>query len=236
MSLEIKSVDVENEEEEKVITVFQSFGWKLKSSQRVFNQSSTPRGAISYENLTYIHSETQTIDFTKLVFERDTKMPNYGEIVELEEEFWELSSECPNDRPIEPELLDFKEWINKTKPSAFPKSKKIMLSILFYCALPILVSIISGLFGGITVGFFIFFIVLLLIPINVMFSYFLIYLCNSKILKQDLNSIDSTYYKELQSQYSEYADNIKALQEAAISYDDRINKMRHLIWKSENLL
>lgn len=245
MSLEIKSVNVENEEEENVITIFQSFGWKLKSSQRIFNQTSSPRGAISYENLTYIHSETETVDFTKLVFERDTNMPNYDEIVELEEEFWELSSECPSDRPPAPDLMDFKEWVKKTKPIAFPKAKKIKLSILFYCAFPILMTIgfiLSVSTGGYDSTDIIMAILLpfpltcLFIPPNLVISKFGVYLCNSKILKQNFNNMNPTYYEELQSQYSQYVDTTKSLQEAAISYDNTVTAMRRLLCKSQNLL
>lgn len=240
MSWEIKSVDVENEEEEKVITVFQSFGWKLKSSQRVFNQSSTPRGAISYENLTCIHSETETIDFTKLVFERDTKMPNYDEIVELEEEFWELSSECPTARPIEPELMDFEKWVDKANPSAFSKSSKIRTSFLFY------------IISGIVFGLFVYFVgtvgeefdasvlsliacvalSLIIVPMHLYISKALFYVYNRYHLKTD-NLKDNEF---LQKQYSEYVNDTKASQAAAISFDNSIRTMRELIQRSEKLL
>jgi hypothetical protein len=64
MAMEYRTMDVDNEQELYVIEILQFFGWKLKSSQRVYNQSSKPKGAITYENFTYIHSETDTVDFT----------------------------------------------------------------------------------------------------------------------------------------------------------------------------
>lgn len=240
MSLEIKSFDIENEDEEEIISVFQSFGWRLKSSQRVFHQNSTPRGAISYENLTYIHSETKTVDFTKLVFERDTNMPNYGEIVELEEKFWELSNECPSARPPEPKLLNLQDWVNENKPSAFSKFKKRFISFIFY--------LISGFLFGLFVYFvgnasgdlpsssFVFILTmiisLLIVPIHLFVSKGLFHVYNCLHLKR----ADLENNRFIKLRYSEYVNQTKALQDAAISYDNTVKAMQELLWKSENLL
>ena len=85
MAKEVKSIDVSNSQEETYINIYQSFGWELKSSQRVFNRDSRLKSEGDS-----LYTETTTTDFTKLVFEREKKIPNYGELVDLEEEFWEL--------------------------------------------------------------------------------------------------------------------------------------------------
>lgn len=201
MSLEIKSVDVENEEEEKVITVFQSFGWKLKSSQRVFNQSSTPRGAISYENLTYIHSETQTIDFTKLVFERDTKMPNYDEIVELEEEFWALCANFSEPPYMPPDVHTMEDWATHFYPDLRTSKDKNKIHFIH---------------GIILLTYFIIFVFIVNSSIInsssllILFTFFAIIgwswhhslnRCREKVFKIALKSEDSVYLSMLKERY-----------------------------------
>ncbi len=88
MAMEIKTLEIENSEEQATIEFWTTFGWNLKSSQRVYNKDShlEQRG-----NETY--SVTETVDYTKLVFERDKNGPNYAEIVRLEREFFQLSED-----------------------------------------------------------------------------------------------------------------------------------------------
>ena len=130
MALEIKSIDVENEAEDFYINLFQNFGWRLKSSQRVFNQTARPVWAISYENLTYVHSETETVDFTKLVFERDKKMPNYRELIDLEAEFWELSDNLSLGRPyMPPNVNTMEDWGKHFEPDLRSKKEKVKIHV-----------------------------------------------------------------------------------------------------------
>ena len=240
MSLEIKNLNVENEEEEKIITVFQGFGWKLKSSQRIFNQTSVARGAVSYQNLTYIHSENETVDFTKLVFERDTEMPNYDEIVELEEEFWRLSDICPSSRPVDPELMGFEDWVKKTKPSVFSASKKNTIIFGFYviCGIlfGLLVYFLGNLSGDIPASlpalFLSIIISLLIVPVHLFVSRGLFALFNCQWLKR----IDLHANNFLRLQYSKYSESTRVLKEAASSYDNMVDTMRRLLRKSKKLL
>ncbi len=83
MAMEIKTLDVKNSEEAATIEFWQQFGWVLKSSQRVYSKDShlETRGDSTY-------SVTETVDFTKLVFERDKNGPHYAEIVSLENEYF----------------------------------------------------------------------------------------------------------------------------------------------------
>ena len=55
MVLEYQKLEVASEEMDKWVEWMSRFGWNLKSSQRVFNRSSRPTGALTYENLTFIH-------------------------------------------------------------------------------------------------------------------------------------------------------------------------------------
>lgn len=138
MAKEIKSLDVENDAEEFYIDIFQKFGWELKSSQRIFNQSTTPVSAISYKGYTHIESETETVDFTKLVFEREKKIPNYDRLVELENEFWKLSEVVAVDRPnLPPHATTMAGWANYTEPELRTKVERRLPHILFGLMLPI---------------------------------------------------------------------------------------------------
>ncbi len=88
MAMEIKTLDIKNEAEAETIEFWTQFGWNLKSSQRVYNKDThlERRGDDTY-------SVTETVDYTKLVFERDKNGPHYAEIVALEDEFFRLSNE-----------------------------------------------------------------------------------------------------------------------------------------------
>ena len=94
MAMEIKTLDVKNSEEQSTIEFWSQFGWVLKSSQRGYNKDShlETRGEDTY-------SVTETVDFTKLVFERDKNAPNYGKIVSLEKEYFEIQASMPNEEP-----------------------------------------------------------------------------------------------------------------------------------------
>lgn len=136
MALETRIEEVENDAEEEMLTQYMSiFGWKLKSSQLIFNRTSTPVGAISYENLTYIQSKTDTVDFRRLVFERDTRIPHYKKILELEEEFWLLAEAKTAERPHEPNPpISFQEWVKTSKPQTTSRGEKI---VTFICSFPV---------------------------------------------------------------------------------------------------
>lgn len=116
MSIEIKTMDIANEAEELCINLYQSFGWKLKSSQRVFNQTSRPVGTISAGNVAYVHSETETVDFTKLVFERETTMENYGKLCQLEREYFNLVDALPDNPPAYSSDIPIEEWAKSYRP------------------------------------------------------------------------------------------------------------------------
>lgn len=93
MAVEIKTMDVKNEDEQSTIEFWGKFAWSLKSSQRIFNQSSHLESRSDG-----IYEVTNTTDYTKLVFERDKNMSNYDRITELEQQYLELSEKLPTRR------------------------------------------------------------------------------------------------------------------------------------------
>ncbi len=90
MAMEYKTVNVPNELEAKTISELGRFGWTLKSSQRVFNQDSHNEYD-RYGDYVYVETVTNTVDFTKLVFERDNDHPNYAQIARIENYAFDLS-------------------------------------------------------------------------------------------------------------------------------------------------
>ncbi len=143
--IEVKSLDVENTAEEAYINLFHIFGWRLKSSQRIFSRNTRPLAAFSYDSFTYIYSETDEVDYTKLVFERNTDMPFYEHITELENEFYELMENRTGNRPVEPDpLMCFSEWKEKFKPSVLSGKRKFMVTLLLTLLVGFVVSLPLG--------------------------------------------------------------------------------------------
>ena len=117
MAKEFKSIDVESDIVDIYVNLYYRFGWQLIGSQRVYNRSTRPVGMISYEGFTYVHSQTDVLDFTRLSFERDTQMPDYDEIAELEAEYFYYSSRITAARPHPPfPLRDWKTWVKEENP------------------------------------------------------------------------------------------------------------------------
>ncbi len=90
MAMEYKTLDVSNEDETDVIEYWQQFGWELKSSQRIFNRDSH----LESRNDS-VYSVTNTVNFTKIVLERNTNHPYYRDIVTLEREYVQLDNMYP---------------------------------------------------------------------------------------------------------------------------------------------
>ena len=111
MAFEIKTMDVANAAEGYFIELYGSFGWRLKSSQRVFNKTSRPVATIGNGSVNYVHTQTETVDFTKLVFERDTSMENYERLESLESQYFALQSMMPEEEPIIKSNVTFEEWL-----------------------------------------------------------------------------------------------------------------------------
>ncbi len=113
MSVEIKTLNVANSQEDSTIQQYLDFGWTLKSSQRIYNKDShlESRGEETY-------SVTETTDFTKLVFERETNIPNYRILSKLEREYLITQDSLPEDKPQCPRdignITDFAKYNENT--------------------------------------------------------------------------------------------------------------------------
>jgi len=79
---EIKSISVAPAVESETISLWQTFGWELKSNQEIKNKDSRieRRG----DNLV---SVTETEHYVKLTFERDPERQNYAELKSLEDRY-----------------------------------------------------------------------------------------------------------------------------------------------------
>lgn len=118
MAMEIKTLEIKNSEEQKTIEFWTQFGWQLKSSQRIYNKDShlAQRGDTVY-------SVTETVDFTKLVFERDKNGPNYSTIARLEREYLSIDpGYCPDSKAIDP-INTWAQKAQKAKKDLRPGKK-----------------------------------------------------------------------------------------------------------------
>ena len=117
MAFEFKTMDIANEAETYFIELYGSFGWRLKSSQRVFNRTARPVATIGNGSVNYVQTQTETVDFTKLVFERDTNMENYERLYSLESQYFALQSMMPEKEPEYSSTIEIAEWAEKRRPN-----------------------------------------------------------------------------------------------------------------------
>ena len=86
MARETKSITVLPKEEQNAIEIWQLFGWELLSSQEIFNKDTHKETRSDG-----VYNVTTTTNYVKLVFSRETNMPNYAQIVALEREYDSIS-------------------------------------------------------------------------------------------------------------------------------------------------
>ncbi len=197
MSLEYKSLEVANEDEEVAIRVLQRFGWRLKSSQRIFNQNARPVGAIIYQNNATIFSRTETVDFTKILLERDTNMPHYQRIAALEEEFFELAEQSTLQRPLPPQpLMPFDTWAKSARPKIF-STLPVLVSV--FCIAILFPTIIATILSGETAS--------AMLPIGLLVSpavFGLIKVIEIFLRNRAIVDERSPFRKKIQAQYDRY--------------------------------
>ena len=228
MGIEYKSIEVANDDEESAIILYQSFGWRLKSSQRIFSQNSRPVGALTYENSAMIFSRTETVDFTKLLFERDTKMPHHCEIKDLEEEFFELAEATTLEPPLPPKpLMSLEAWVKATKPKLFP-TWVILLLLFGICAF--LPTTIATLIPEIGPAF---------IPVCI-FSAPIVWLLITVILRilRNRAAVDerALFRDRLQKQYDSYKELREKQIEAINLYDYASVRLKEIMQEVTELL
>ena len=206
MPFEYKQFDVLNENAPNIIRWMTEFGWKLKSSQRIFNRSSRPTGAVTYQNLTYIHTETEVDDFTELLFERDVNMPFYDEVCELEEEANYLLEFRVEQRPLPcPPPKSYGEWFKINKPRPFGWGKRLLITFFL--------SIITVLASRFAIGFFWGeYAVEELFPFyfvgSIILSLILSGIWQSIVRITNKNNKKSRYYKKMYAEYEAYCEAI----------------------------
>ena len=138
MALEVTSIEILDQYEEFVIDTFQTFGWNVKSSQRIFNRTTTPDDAISFDNVTFIHSTTEAVNYLRIVFERDKKMPHYDTVKEYEAEYFSLLPRVLHGKPyMPPDAETVEDWGTHFEPELRPLSERIKMHVAFFCGITI---------------------------------------------------------------------------------------------------
>lgn len=232
MAKEIKSIDVENAAEELYIKIFQKFGWELKSSQRVFNQSTSPVRAITYEGYTHIESETETVDFTKLVFEREQKIPNYDQLVELENEFWRLSEVVAIGRPnLPPHATTMAGWAKYTEPELRTKIERRLPHILFglMIATELCAPLALAEIGKIPANENVVQLIFLGIGITALVWKLTTLFLRKNALRSAINSPQSKYRKRLERLYNQVIDQIELYDYSSQRMDEIVNQAARLL-------
>jgi len=96
---DIKSIQVEPDDEESEVRLFQSFGWELKSTQEVKTQDAqifTGQDSDGTEH----YRTTRGVHYIKLTFERDPGRQNYAKLKSLEEQYYNVNNPAYPEEPI----------------------------------------------------------------------------------------------------------------------------------------
>ena len=101
MARETKSISVSPNSEQDAIEIWQVFGWELVSSQEIFNKDTHKETRSDG-----VYNVTTTTNYVKLVFSRETTIPNYAQIVALEKEY-ESIQDPPYKPPFGMNLLQY---------------------------------------------------------------------------------------------------------------------------------
>ena len=96
---ETKTKTVHPSDEAAVIDFMQNFGWILKNNQEVFNKNTRYEDDFWSDGINVI---TETTHYTKLTFQRDQLMPQYDNLVRLEDLY--------DSNPLSSEPLRFGLW------------------------------------------------------------------------------------------------------------------------------
>ncbi len=80
--IETISKKIAPNQEQKTINLMTYFGWRVKSSQEIYSVDSH----LETRNDT-LYNVTTKENYVKLLFERDTEMKNYAQLVQLEKQY-----------------------------------------------------------------------------------------------------------------------------------------------------
>lgn len=225
--MEIKTLDVANSEENETIEFWSQFGWVLKSSQRVYNQDShlENRGGSTY-------SVTNTVDFTKLVFERDKNGPNYERIAELERMYFYYNDMLPNKKPIVYDsAIDFAQATHPSLTSGFTAALPIILRVLG------IVMFAGGAVlgaGNIVSNSIAVPMAMLGIPVFV-FSFIIKGILELAAFKKALRG-EGAPAEELKKKFQQYSERNDKNKKALEEYNDIINKVGAILTELDTLI
>lgn len=233
MAMETKILEVKNSEEASTIKFWTQFGWQLKSSQRIYNKDShVERRGDSLYNV------TETIDFTKLVFERDKSNPNYSIIVKLEEEYLSKLSALPQKRPsVGAEHSSMESWAKSTKPDV-----RNLLQVLICTALWVIGLVIF-------IGFFVVDAIkgtnmvenmgpLPIVPFiaGIIISTIFKVIFKKSMLRKALNNESADAVADLKRQYEYYQKQHSLKLDSAKKYDDTVERLNEIEAELEKLI
>ncbi len=230
MALEYKSLDIANEDEKDVIALHASFGWELKSSQRVYNQDTHLEYSYYSETRGNVYdSVTEVTDFTKIVFQREKNMAHYDELAKLEQAFYKNVDQIHTLQQEEAESNRVMVEHEKKCDLRSPLSQKIhhiMLAIPISCLLltPIFVKFLGDYAQSVCT------IALFAIPLAIWRN-----IASKKDAREEfrsnLGSDDSTYWKRYEVLRNNYLKQNPAIAKLVNDSPERMKMIRRL--KSE---
>lgn len=196
-----------------------------KSSQRIYNKNShlEQRGDSVY-------SVTETVDFTKLILERDKSAPNYSTIAMLESEYLFKYNNLPSEKPTTGTTYTLMEsWANSTKPDVRNKMQKVPFFLLLFGGLA-LVLLLEQFNSPFTIALQIVGLVMF-IAAFVTKSIF-----KKSMLKKALNGEYPAGADELNAGFEAYKlKNAHELDEVR-RYDDTVARLREIIRELQGLI
>lgn len=226
MAMEIKTLEIKNSEEQKTIEFWTQFGWQLKSSQRIYNKDShlERRGDSTY-------SVTETIDFTKLVFERDKNDPNYSTIARLEREYLSIDpGYCPHSEAIDP----INTWAQKAQKAKKDLRPGKMHKVITWGGVIFGVALLLG-FEYTPIGSFGTVLQLLGVAL-IIASLVWNHISKKKYWKEALNGSNSKCAEQLKFAYDAYVADCSRMNDARKEWDKKVQRQKQILEELSTLV
>lgn len=225
MAMEVKMLEVKNSEEASVVEFWAQFGWNLKSSQRIYNKDSH----LEKKGDT-VCSVTETVDFTKIILERDKNNPNYSKIVSLENEYFSIKSSLPKTPPKVENYTSKYDWISKAKPNVITnKFKKAMFYIMLICGI-VLVAFLEQFDSAVTMT------LQVVGAVMIVMSFIVNSIFKKQAIKKALDETDMDAAKKLDELYKKQCEKSMKEQEEFDKYDRAVKRMPAIIEELKDLI
>ena len=95
MAKETKFIEVEPNEVESTIEIWQNFGWELIGAPQEIYNKTTHRTQETDKH--YSTEYTSTTHYVKITFQREKSMPHYDELVQLENVYYTSPPSAPSE-------------------------------------------------------------------------------------------------------------------------------------------